>query len=81
VEEVANSVDKPSQEEVEESKLPEKMGTAYRVMYVHGMHMRIRSAEEEKVTCDSGVATAVLRRSKGRASERSGEVEKMEYVG
>jgi hypothetical protein len=77
----ANSVDKPSQEEIEESRLPEKMGTTYRAMYAHGMHLRIRSAEEEKVTYDSGVAAAVLRRSRGRAGARSGEVEKTEYVG
>jgi hypothetical protein len=79
--EAANSVDKPNQEEFEESKLPERMGTAYRAMYAHGMHLRIRSTEEEKVTCDSGVAAVVLRRRRGRVGERTGEVEKMEYVG
>jgi hypothetical protein len=53
-------VEKPTQEELEESTLPEKVATSYRAMYAHGMHLRIRSAEEEKVTCDSGVAAAVL---------------------
>jgi hypothetical protein len=55
----ANSSEKPSNEEFEESRLPEQIGIAYRAMYAHGMHLRVRSAEEEKVTFDSGVASAV----------------------
>jgi hypothetical protein len=77
----ANSADKPSDEEVEESRLPEKVGTAYRAMYVHGMHFKIRSAEEEKVTCDSGVASAMWRRIQGRAINRAEQFETAEYVG
>jgi hypothetical protein len=55
----ANTTNKPSEDEFEESRLPEKVGTTYRAMYVHGMHLRVKSAEDKKVTCDSGVAAGV----------------------
>ena len=77
----ADSVVKPSAEEVEESRLPENVAIAYRAMYAHGMHLRIRTAEEEKVTCDSAVAAAVLRRNRGRSSGRGGQLQKQKYVG
>jgi hypothetical protein len=79
--EAANTLEKPTEEEVEESRLPKKVGTAYWAMYAHGMNMRIKSAEEEKVTCDSGVTSAVWRRSRGHAGTRSGYLETAEYVG
>jgi hypothetical protein len=41
------------------SKLPEIRATGYRAMYTNGMHLRIRSAKEEKVTCDSTVASTI----------------------
>ena len=81
IEAATNSEEKPSAEEVQESRLPETVATSYRAMYAHGMHLRIRTAEEEKVTCDSAVAAAVLRRNRGRSSDRGGQVQKTEYVG
>jgi hypothetical protein len=50
---------KLSQDVLQASKLPEIRATRYRAMYANGMHLRIRSAKEEKVTCDSAVASAV----------------------
>jgi hypothetical protein len=48
-----------SQDVLEASKLPEITAIAYRHMYAHEMHFRIRGAEEEKVTCDSAIAAVV----------------------
>jgi hypothetical protein len=81
ISEAAKSSDKPSAEEIQESRLPERVGTAYRAMYAHGMHLRIKSAEEEKVTCDSGVASAVQRQSRARALNISEQFQTAEYVG
>jgi hypothetical protein len=73
-----NGVEKPSADEIQESRQSERVGTAYRAMYAHGMHLRIRSTEEEKVTYDSAV---VLRHSRGRTLDRAGQFEIVEYVG
>jgi hypothetical protein len=54
---------------------------SYRHMYAHGMHFRIRGAEEEKVTCDSAIASAVWRKKSGREFQNLGETEAKEYVG
>jgi hypothetical protein len=77
----ANTIEKPTAEELEESRLPEKVATSYRAIYVHGMHLRVRSAKAKKVTCDSGVASTVLRKSKGQSGDISGQIQKAEYVG
>jgi hypothetical protein len=55
-----------SQDVLEASKLPKITVITYRHMYVHGMHFRIRGAEEEKVTCDSAIVEAVWRKRFGR---------------
>ena len=75
------SDDKPTVDVYESSRLPEIMATAYRAMYAHGMHLRIRGAEEDKVTCDSGVAAAVWERRRSRNIEVGDEVCTAEYVG
>lgn len=62
-------------------KLPEIIATAYRAMYAHGMHLRVQSAEEEKVTSDSGVAASVLCMNNGRLSNNEGKWQTVEYVG
>jgi hypothetical protein len=49
--------DMPTRDVIEASKLLEKIAISYRAMYAHGMHLRIFTAEEEKVTCDSVVAS------------------------
>jgi hypothetical protein len=50
-------------------------------MYVNGMHLRIRMAEEEKVTCDSATAAVVWKRGRGADIYEGGIFDKMEYVG
>jgi hypothetical protein len=56
---VSESGDKPSEDIIEASKLPDIRTTGYHAMYANGMHLRIRTTEEEKITCDSAVASAV----------------------
>ena len=75
------SNDKPTLDVYNSSRLPEIMATGYRAMYAHGMHLRIRGAEEDKVTCDSGVAAAIWERSRSRNIEYEDEVFTAEYVG
>jgi hypothetical protein len=75
------SDDKPSANQVEASKLPEQQATAYRAMYARGMHLRVRSAEEEKVTCDSEIASSIFRAARGRGNENPGYFEAAEYIG
>jgi hypothetical protein len=77
----ANSTEKPIYDEFKESKLPEHVATSYRAMCAHGMHLRIKSAEDDKVTCDNGVAAAILRRNRGRRVSRPWELESREFVG
>jgi hypothetical protein len=76
-----NSANRLPKDEFEESRLPERVGTTYQAMYVHGMHFRVRSTEEEKITCDNGVASAVWRCNRGRTGNRAGRLESAEYVG
>jgi hypothetical protein len=45
------------------------------------MHLRIRGAEEDKVTCDNGVATAVWKRKRSRDRNTMNELDTAEYVG
>jgi hypothetical protein len=81
VEAAANSTEKPLANEFEESKPPEQVATSYRAMYAHGMYFRIKSAEDDKVTCDSGVAAAIWRRNRGHRVNRPWELESREFVG
>jgi hypothetical protein len=73
-------LEKPTTDEIEESKLPEKIGTSYRAMYAHGMHFRIKFAEDDKVTTESGVSAVVWRRNRARAQNRGGHLESAKYV-
>ena len=73
--------DKPTEDVFQASKLPERMATGYRTMYAHGMHLRIREAEQDKVTCDSGITATVSERRRSRASEEVDEIDTSEYVG
>jgi hypothetical protein len=77
----SESADKPLADVMEASKLPESRATAYRAMYTKGMHLRIRTAEEEKITCDNAVVSAVWKRSRSTDSNAGGTLDKMEYVG
>jgi len=62
------------------SKSPEKVATSSRIMYAHGMHLWVQSAEEEKVTCDSGIATSILHCGR-RTLNKMGNRESFEYMG
>ena len=76
-----NTVDKPTDDEFEESKLPEKVATAFRAMYAHGMHLRIKSVEDDKQTYESGVAAFVWWQNRGRAVHRVGQFETVDFFG
>jgi hypothetical protein len=73
--------DKPSRDVIERSRLPEIVATAYHVMHAHGMHLRIYTAEEDKVTCGSAVASAVLRRGRSHEPFHQDFMETKQYVG
>ena len=75
-----NNTEKPTHDEFEESKLPEKVAIAYPVMYAHGMYSRIKLAEDDKVPCDSGVVAIIWRRNRGRRVDRAWELENREFV-
>jgi hypothetical protein len=75
------SVDKPSRDVEEASRLPEIVATGYRAMYAHGIHFKIRQAEEEKVTSDSGVVAAIWERRRSREFNSGNELDTAEYVG
>ena len=77
----AQTNDKPTEDVINGSRLPERMATGYRAMYAHGMHLRIREAEQDKVTSDSGVAAAVSERRRRRDNEVVDEIDTAEYVG
>jgi hypothetical protein len=55
----AHGPNKPAIDIIEVSKLLEIAATGYRAMYDHGMHLRIRTTEEEKVSCNSAIASSV----------------------
>ena len=76
-----NSDDEPTMDVYESSHLPEIMAIGYRAMYTHGMHLRIRGAEAEKITCDSEVAAAIWERRRSRNVESMDEVFTAEYLG
>jgi hypothetical protein len=73
--------DELSQDVIQSSKLPEVNATAYRHMYAHGMHFRMRDAEEEKVTCESAVASVVWGKKSVREFQDLEEIEMKVYVG
>lgn len=75
-----NNTEKPTHDEFEESKLPEKVAIAYPVMYAHGMYSRIKLAEDDKVPCHSGVVAIIWRRNRGRRVDRAWELENREFV-
>jgi hypothetical protein len=75
------SEEKPTNDQLQASKLLERVATTYRAMFAKGMHLRVRSAEEEKVTCDSGVASSIFRPGSGRGRDNFTSFEAAEYIG
>jgi hypothetical protein len=63
------------------AKLPSVEATAFRAMKAHGMHLRIRSAEEDKRTCDSSIAASFLQPLRGTESSDDTVVVPVEYIG
>jgi hypothetical protein len=45
------------------------------------MHLRVRSAEEDKITCDSAVAATFLQPMRGTKNEDQPTLIPMEYIG
>jgi hypothetical protein len=76
-----DSDDKPTLDVYKSPYLLERMATGYRAMYAHGMHLRIRGVEEDKVTCDSGVATVVWERRRSQNVECGDKLLTAKYVG
>jgi hypothetical protein len=79
--EVAEGPNEPDTDVMEASKLPEIVATAYHAMYTYGMHLRIKTTEEEKLCCHSAIAASVWRRNRAIEGFHSGSLESMEYVG
>jgi hypothetical protein len=79
--EIAGGPNEQDTDVMEASKFPEIVATAYRAMYAHGMHLRIKTTEEEKLCCDSALAASVWRRNRAIEGSHSGSLESMEYVG
>jgi hypothetical protein len=77
----SQSNDKPSKDVIQASRLPESRATSYHAMFANGMHLRIQTTEEDKITCDSALASTVWKRSTGSDSDARERLDKMEYVG
>jgi hypothetical protein len=65
----------------ESSKLPSFEATAFRSMKAHGMHLRVQSAEGDKITYDSSVATTFLQLERGTESTMQPTMIPIEYIG
>jgi hypothetical protein len=65
----------------ESSKLPSSEATAFRSMKAHGMHLRVRSVEDDKITCDSSVAATFLRPEQGTESAMQPTMILVEHIG
>ena len=74
------SNEKPMHDQVEASKLPERLAMRYMAMFARGMNFRVHLAKEEKITYNSGIATTLLRACLGRGSENQGHLEPIGYI-
>jgi hypothetical protein len=63
------------------AKLPSSEAIAFRAMKAHGMHLRVRSAEQDKNTYDSTVAATFLRPSGRPENEVNLTMIPVEYIG
>jgi hypothetical protein len=71
----------PSEDTFEASRVPKSVVTDYRAMYAHGIHFRILSAEEDEITCDSGIAACVWQQDRGANSLSSAHLTRKPYFG
>lgn len=65
----------------ESSRPPSLEATAFRSMKAHKMHLRVRSAEEHKLTCDSTVAATFLQPERRTLNEEHQSFVAVEYIG
>ena len=60
---------------------PSRNAKGYRSMYAYGNHIRVRGAEVDLSTCDSGVAATFLQSCRSSSSDRNMRTTNLEYVG
>ena len=60
---------------------PSRNAKGYRSMYAYGNHIRVRGAEVDLSTCDSGVAATFLQSCRSSSSDRNMKTSNLEYVG
>ena len=70
-----------SEDVIQATNLPEIRVTGYCAMFAHGMHIRIQTMEEEKITCDSTIACVMWKQSQSTEANAGGTLDKIEYVG
>ena len=57
--EVAGGPNELDTDVMEASKFPKIVAIAYHAMYAHGMHLQIKTTEEDKLCCDRVIAALV----------------------
>jgi hypothetical protein len=60
---------------------PRREAKGYKAMYAYGNPIRVRSAEVDMSTCDSGVAATFLQSCRSSSSDRNMRIANLEYVG
>ena len=60
---------------------PRREAKGYKAMYAYGNHIRVRSAEVDMSTCDSGVAATFLQSCRASSSDKKMRTANLEYVG
>ena len=60
---------------------PSRDAKGYRSMYAYGNHIRVRGAEADLSTCDSGVAGTFLQSCRSSSSDKNMRTAPLEYVG
>lgn len=63
------------------SKYPLRQAKKYRSLYAYGYHFRVRSAESQLKTCDSGIAATFIRPCRFGLRDRNPVLAALEYVG
>ncbi|KAG0584842.1 hypothetical protein KC19_3G238500 [Ceratodon purpureus] len=63
------------------AKFPRRRAKKYRSLYAYGYHLRVRSAEADLKTCNSGIAATFIRRCRYGLRDRNPVLAALEYVG
>lgn len=80
-EQADDSAESPEEDVIRLSSPPSQRASRYRSMWAFGNHLRVRSAETELRTCDSGVAATFLRPCRSGVRDRNPVLARIEYVG